>query len=49
MIFLADREYLLADLELNDDDLDFLHEIQESNRGEHYSKFQLRLLVIDTS
>jgi hypothetical protein len=31
----------MVDLDLNNDDLDFLREIQESNRGEQHSIFQL--------
>ena len=34
---LTDSKSLLADLELNDDALDFLQGIQESNRGEQHS------------
>jgi len=32
--FLVDTEYSMVDLELSDDDLDFLREVEESNRGE---------------
>jgi hypothetical protein len=35
---LIDTEYSLVDLELNDDDLDVLCEIEESNRGEQHSQ-----------
>ena len=44
MGFLFDTEYSMVDLELNDDDLDVLREIEESNRGEQHSQ-----LEIDTS
>jgi hypothetical protein len=36
--FLIDTEYSMVDLELNDDDLDVLREIEESNRGEQHSQ-----------
>jgi len=47
--FLTDCEYLPVDLELNNDDLDLLREIEESNRGEQHGSLGSRLLVIDTS
>jgi len=46
---LTDSEYPLVDLALNNDDLDVLHEIEESNRGEPARSTSGRLLVIDTS
>ena len=38
---LTDCEYSLVDLELNNDDLDVLREMQESNRGGQHSQFQV--------
>jgi len=39
--FLTDCEYPLVDLELNDDDLDVLREIEESNKGEQHSRLRV--------
>lgn len=39
--FLFDTEYSMVDLELNDDDLDVLFEIEESNRGEQRNRLEI--------
>jgi len=47
--FLTDNKSLLADFELNDDVLDFLQEIQESNRAEQHSQFWLESFLLALS
>ena len=44
--FLTDCQHFLVDLELNNDDLDVLREIQESNRGEKRSQLRLDSLSL---